>query len=131
MTLRSTLRRSVAAAYAAIGVVAAPAPARVPELFGGTAGTPDARTEIRVVYAGIPLALAASLAGVRGSTPGDDAVLRTVAPASAGMAGARLAGCLAERRLTAWPTGAFLALETALAMAASAATRTAEGSRTR
>jgi hypothetical protein len=33
------------------------------------------------------------------------------------MAVARLAGCVAERRLTVWPSGAFLALETALAAA--------------
>jgi hypothetical protein len=130
MALRSNLRRSVAAAYAAIGAVAALAPARVPELFGGTAGTPEARTEIRAVYAGIPLALAASLTGARGSTPADDAVLHTVAAASAGMAAARLAGCLVERRLTAWPTGAFLALEAALALASRVATRTPEGLRT-
>ena len=128
MTLRSNLRRSAAAAYAAIGVVAALAPARVPAVFGGRAGTPDARTEVRAVYAGIPLALAASLTAASGSTPGDDAVLRTVGAASAGMAVARFAGCVAERRLTAWPSGAFLALEAALAVALRAAVQ-AGGSR--
>ncbi|SET05982.1 DUF4345 family protein [Geodermatophilus poikilotrophus] len=128
MTLRGHLRRSAAGAYAAIGVVAALAPARVPALFGGAAGTPEARTEVRAVYAGIPLALAASLAAASGSTPGDDAVLRTVGVASAGMAVARLAGCVAERRLTAWPSGVFLALEAALAVALRAAAQ-AGGSR--
>ncbi len=117
MTLRSNLRRSAAAAYAAIGVVAALAPARVPAVFGGRAGTPEARTEVRAVYAGIPLAFAASLTTASGTSPRDDAVLRTVGAASAGMAVARLAGCVAERRLTVWPSGAFLALETALAVA--------------
>ena len=121
MTLRGHLRRSAAGAHAAIGVVAALAPARVPALFGGAAGTPDARTEVRAVYAGIPLALAASLVAASGSSARDDAVLRTVGAASAGMAVARLAGCVAERRLTAWPSGAFLALEAALAVALRAA----------
>ena len=106
-----------------IGVVAALAPARVPGVFGGTAGTPEARTEVRTVYAGIPLALAGSLAAASGSAPADDAVLRTVGAASAGMAVARLAGCVAERRLAPWPTGAFLVLEAALAVALRVATR--------
>ncbi|ADB76002.1 DUF4345 family protein [Geodermatophilus obscurus] len=128
MTLRGHLRRSAAGACADIGVVAALAPARVPALFGGAAGTPDARTEVRAVHAGIPLALAASLTAASGSTPGDDAVLRTVGAAGAGMAVARSAGCVAERRLTARPSGAFLALEAALAVALRAAAQ-AGGSR--
>ncbi len=127
MTLRSGVRGWAAGAYAGIGVVAAVAPARVPAVFGGTAGTPEARTEVRAVYAGIPLALACSLAAASGATPGDDAVLRTVGAASAGMAAARLAGCVAERRLAPWPTGAFLVLEAALAVALGVAARTGTG----
>ena len=130
MTLRGHLRRSAAGAYAAIGIVAALAPARVPALFGGAAGTPDARTEVRAVYAGIPLALAASLVAASGSSARDDAVLRTVGAASAGMAVARLAGCVAERRLTVWPSGAFLALEAALAVALRAAAQAGSSRRT-
>ncbi len=130
MTLRGHLRRSAAGAYAAIGVVAALALARVPALFGGAAGTPDARTEVRAVYAGIPLALAASLVAASGSSARDDAVLRTVGAASAGMAVARLAGCVAERRLTVWPSGAFLALEAALAVALRAAAQAGSSRRT-
>ncbi|MBJ7453364.1 MAG: hypothetical protein JHC71_14975, partial [Blastococcus sp.] len=56
----------LAGAYAVIGVGAAVHPGLVPALFGGTAGTPEARTEVRAVYAGIPLALAAAV--VRAST---------------------------------------------------------------
>ena len=120
MTLRWTLRRSAAGAYAVIGAVAAVAPSRVPAVFGGRAATPDARTEVRAVYVDIPLALAGSLVAASGSAPGDDAVPRTV---GAGMAAARLAGCVAERRLAPWPTGAFLVLEAALAVALRVATR--------
>jgi hypothetical protein len=123
MSRASTLRHSAAGAYAAIGVVALLAPARVPGIFGGTAGTPDARTEVRAVYAGIPLAFAGSLAAASGPGAGEDAVLRTVGAASAGMAVARLAGCVVERHLPAWPTSAFLALEAGLAVALRAARR--------
>ena len=123
MDTRSSLRRSVAGAYAVIGAVAAVAPSRVPAVFGGRAATPDARTEVRAVYAGIPLAFAASLAAASGSGTRDDAALRTVAAASAGMAVARLAGCVVERRLPAWPTGAFLVLEAAMTVALRAATQ--------
>ncbi len=107
------LRRSVAAAYAAIAAVATVAPARVPAIFGGTAPTPAARTEVRTVYAGIPWAFAAVLAAPPRAD--DEGALRAVEAACAGMAAARLAGAVAERRLDPWPTGAFLALEVALA----------------
>jgi hypothetical protein len=120
----STLRWLAAGSYAAIGLAAAVDPARVPAVFGGTAGTPESRTEIRTVYAGLPLALALSLAPIRGRTAAEDAgMLRTVRDASAGMALARLAGSAAERRLRIWPTGAFLAVEAGLAAAAHLAGR--------
>lgn len=121
----------LAGAYAAVGAVAAVRPALVPAVFGGAAGTPEARTEVRAVYAGIPLALAAGV--VRAATaPGArrDGVLSVVRDAGAGMAVARSVGAVLEGRLRAWPTGAFLALEAALAVAASraAASRAAGGS---
>ncbi|RBY79335.1 DUF4345 domain-containing protein [Blastococcus sp. TF02-09] len=112
----------LAGAYAAIGVGAAVRPSIVPALFGGSAGTPEARTEVRAVYAGIPLALSAAV--VRASTaapPRREGVLSVVRDASAGMALARLGGAVLERRLRPWPTGAFLVLEAALAVAASRA----------
>jgi energy-converting hydrogenase Eha subunit E len=88
-----------------------------------SAGTPDARTEVRAVYAGIPLAFAGSLSAASGHGRGDGAVLRTVGAASAGMALARFSGSVAERRLAPWPTGAFLVLEAALAVALGVAAR--------
>ena len=113
------LRWLAAGVYAAIGAVAAVDPARVPAVFGGTAGTPESRTEIRTVYAGIPIALAVALAPLGGRETAEDAgMLRVVRDASAGMALARLAGAAVERRLRLWPTGAFAALEVGLAAAA-------------
>ncbi len=120
----STLRWLAAGVYAAIGAVAAVDPARVPAVFGGTAGTPEFGTEIRAVYAGIPIAFAVALAPLRGrGTAEDGGMLRAVRDASAGMAIARLAGAAAERRLRLWPTGGFAALEVGLAAAAHQAAR--------
>ncbi|SOE02918.1 DUF4345 family protein [Blastococcus haudaquaticus] len=113
---RRVLERFVVAGYAAIGAGAAVLPAAVPAVFGGSAGTPEARTEVRAVYAGIPLAFAVSILR---ATPGERrGVLAAVRDASAGMALARLCGAAVERRLPLWPTGAFVALEAALAAAA-------------
>ena len=112
----------LAGAYAAVGVGAAVRPGLVPALFGGTAGTAEARTEVRAVYAGIPLALAAAVVRASAAAPARrDGVLSVVRDASAGMALARFGGALLDRRLKPWPTGAFLALEAALAVAASRA----------
>ncbi|SDF52708.1 protein of unknown function [Blastococcus aurantiacus] len=112
----------LAGTYAAIGVGAAVRPDLVPALFGGTAGTPEARTEVRAVYAGIPLALAASVVRAATAPPARrNGVLTVVRDASAGMALARLGGAVLARRLRPWPTGAFLALEAGLAVAASRA----------
>jgi hypothetical protein len=86
VSTRSTARWAAVGVYAAIGG-AAVAPARVPALFGGTAATAAARTEVRTVYAGIPLAFTASLATCPALGPdGERAVLRTVGDVGAGMA---------------------------------------------
>ncbi|MCA0143703.1 DUF4345 family protein [Blastococcus sp. LR1] len=112
----TVISRLVAGGYAAIGVGAVLRPSLVPAVFGGSARTPESRTEVRAVYAGIPLAFAAAvLRSEKHGAAARAAVLRTVGDASAGMALARLAGVALERRGRAWPTGAFLALEVALA----------------
>ncbi len=119
----AALRRAVAVAYAAIAAAATLAPARVPAVFGGTAPTPAARTEVRTVYAGIPWAFAAVLAAP--ARPDDAGALRAVEAACAGMAAARLGGAVLERRLEPWPTGAFLALAVVMAAALRSARRSA------
>ncbi|NAZ84410.1 DUF4345 domain-containing protein, partial [Kineococcus sp. R8] len=50
-----------AAAYAALALVSLVRPALVPGVFGGAAPTAAARSEIRAVYAGTSVGLAASL----------------------------------------------------------------------
>ncbi|WP_104524002.1 hypothetical protein [Blastococcus atacamensis] len=89
----TTISRLVAGGYAAIGAGAAVRPSLVPSVFGGSARTPESRTEVRAVHAGIPLAFATALLRSEGQGPAAGAaVLRTVDDASAGMAPARLAG---------------------------------------
>ena len=114
MTRRDTrLLAAGAGVYAAVGAVALVRPEAVPRMFGGRADSPAARTEVRAVYGGLPMAFAASLArGARGTNRGAPGV---VATASAGMAASRLLGCALERRIQPWPTGAFLLLEAVLA----------------
>ena len=121
---RNALVRLVAGSYAAIGIGAVLRPSMVPSVFGGSAGTPESRTEVRAVYAGIPFAFAVSLLRAqRGPSAERAAAARTVRDASAGMALARLTGVALERRRQSWPTGAFLLLEAALALASHRAAR--------
>jgi len=113
-----------AVSYAVIGVVALARPQLVPALFGGSASTAAARTEVRAVYGGLPLALAAVLASAAPvGAPHRGGALRATAIASGGMAAGRLFGAALDRELPPWPTGAFLALETALAASLAAAAR--------
>lgn len=112
--------RVAALAYGAIGVVAAARPALVPQTFGGTALTPEARTEVRAVYAGIPLAFTLALLRAERGGPRSAGLVSVVRNASYGMGLARLASSAAERRLAPWPTGAFAALELGLGLALTA-----------
>ena len=99
-----------AAAYAGIGVVSFLRPEMVPALFGGTAHTADARSEIRAVYGGLPLAIAGSLV-VAPSTAATMGVL------SAGMAAGRAASGLVEDQSPSPVIKAFIGIEAALAAA--------------
>lgn len=106
--------------YACVGVGALVRPAMVPRVFGGRAETPSSRTEIRAVYGGLPLAMAA-LVALEARQP-DRPMTRAVATLSLAMAAGRTAGVLAERRIDA-PTAAFGALEVATGIALAPRTR--------
>ncbi|MBD8869920.1 DUF4345 family protein [Nocardioides donggukensis] len=107
----SSLIDKAAATYAVIGAVAIVRPELVPVLFGGSADTVDARTEIRSVYGGLPLAIAASLVAAPSRTALPMGVL------SAGMAAGRLASVAIEAEPPGAVTKLFLGVETALAVA--------------
>ncbi len=96
-----------AASYTALGVAALARPERIPAVFGGTATTPDARTEVRAVYGGLPLALAATLAARPRSAA-------TVGVLTAGMAAGRALSAAVEPGTTR-VTPAFVVVESVVA----------------
>lgn len=102
----------VAAGFAAMGLYALAAPARVPALFGVEVRTPEGRNEVRAVYGGFGLAVAALL-GVAAAGHGGvrEGILVTVGFALAGMAGGRVVGALADRPGGLWPVWVFFAIE--------------------
>ena len=106
---------AVAAFFAAMGLVALAQPERVPAGFGGTAPTPEARNEVRAVYGGFGLAVAAALVWATGESEGiREGVLAAIGVALAGMAAGRVVSALIER-----PRGGYVwlwfAVEVALA----------------
>jgi hypothetical protein len=115
--MRRLPRLLAATSYALLGAVALLRPEVVPAVFGGTAGTPEARNEIRAVYGGLSVAIAVTALTAGSREPEAAGRLRALSAASLGMAVARAVGALVERRLRPWPTGAFLALEVGLAVA--------------
>ncbi len=96
-----------AAAYAGLGIVSFLKPGAVPAVVGSTAPNADARTEIRAVYGGLPLAFAASLVAAPASGT-------AIGVATAGMAAGRAASAVFEGRPSPKMAG-FIALELVLA----------------
>jgi hypothetical protein len=97
-----------AVSYAGLGVVSLLRPAVVPAVVDITAPTQDARTEVRAVYGGLPLAFAASLA-VAPSTG------TAIGVATAGMAAGRAASSAFEGRPPSPKMAGFIALEALIA----------------
>lgn len=105
----------VAVIFAVLGVAALLRPAVIWAPFGVEPTTPGSRSEVRAVYGGFGVGIAALLiwadmhaaAGVR------DGVLLTVAVSLLGMAAGRVVSALVEpKTLLSWP-GFFLVLEVA------------------
>lgn len=117
------LLAGAAAGYAGIGLASLVRPAMVPALFGGSAPTAASRTEIRAVYGGLPLAVAAGLAAAPVAAAVPAAVI------SAGMAAGRIAGATLEPERPAPVTVLFTAIELALAAACFAGARRLAGDR--
>ena len=106
----------VATFFAGMGIAALVKPALIWAPFGITPTTAGARNEIRAVYGGFGLAIAALLLAAESTTTDfRDGVLVSVSVALAGMAAGRVLGALVEpKSLLRWP-GFFLLLETGLA----------------
>ncbi|MDX6670001.1 MAG: hypothetical protein QOI91_364 [Solirubrobacteraceae bacterium] len=106
----------VAAGFAAMGLYALATPASVPALFGVEVRTAEGRNEVRAVYGGFGLAMAALL-GVAAAGHGGvrEGILVTVGFALAGMAAGRVVGAVVDRRVGLWPVWTFFAIEVACA----------------
>jgi hypothetical protein len=102
----------VAVMFAAMSVYALAVPERVPALFGVRVETPEGRSEVRAVYGGFGLAVAALLAvAVAGGGAAREGILVAVGFALAGMAAGRLVSGAVDRRVALWPIWTFFAIE--------------------
>jgi hypothetical protein len=99
--------------FLGMGLCAIARPAFVVTFVGLVPGTADARNEIRAVYGGFGIAIAALLMLVAGNATLRPGVLLAVAAALLGMAAGRVASLLIERT-GKWPV-VCLAVETLLA----------------
>ena len=105
----------VAVFFAGMGLAALVSPAFIWAPFGVAPTTPEARNEVRGVYGGFGIAIAALLVLTDDSTDLRDGVLVAVAVSLLGMAGGRLiSGLFEPRALLRWP-GVFLLVEAGLA----------------
>jgi hypothetical protein len=110
--VRDVVVWAVAAGFAGMGVYALAAPARVLALFGVPVQTVDGRNEVRAVYGGFGVAVAALL-GVAAAGEGGvrEGILVAIGFALAGMAAGRLVSALADRRASGFPVATFLGIE--------------------
>jgi len=100
----------IAAGFAAMGLAALALPERIVAYFGTPGLTRDGRNEVRAVYGGFGLAVAALLCGAQ--APLRSGVLLAVAVALLGMAAGRLLSALLDGAPGRWPW-IFMAVELA------------------
>jgi hypothetical protein len=105
----------VALFFLGMGLVGIVTPARVLGMFGVAVETPAGRTEVRAVYGGFGIAVAAVLLVAMVADDIRDGVLVAVAASLAGMAGGRIASAALGERLGLWPTWFWFAVELILA----------------
>ncbi|MEU4510175.1 DUF4345 family protein [Nonomuraea wenchangensis] len=122
----------VAVFFAGMGIYALAAPASLIAAFGITLPTADGRNEVRAVYGGFGLAVAAALALAGYDVGLRDGIVLTVALALAGMAAGRVVSMVVESGVVEsravgsraverpprfYPTVFYLLVEAALAAA--------------
>ena len=101
--------------FLGMGLVALAAPETISRTFGTIKLTPDGRNEVRAVYGGFGLAVAAMLAcglynpGVR------DGIFLTVAGSLAGMAAGRFVAAAIEPPSTFYPSWLYCGVELTMA----------------
>ena len=108
----------IAVFFLGMGVYALAAPAALVRPFGVTPETPTSRSEIRAVYGGFGLAIAAVLAyaAFRGGDV-QKGILITVGVALAGMALGRIVSAVVDDRTPFYPNWFYCLLEAAAAAA--------------
>ena len=104
----------VAIFFGGMGLLALARPERITATFGIPSLTCEGRNEVRAVYGGFGLAVAAMLA-LAPSTPLGDGIRVGVGIALLGMAGGRLAAALVERPAGFYPCWFYCALEAGMA----------------
>jgi hypothetical protein len=106
----------VAVFFAGMGLAALVRPAFIWAPFGVEPTTPDSRSEVRAVYGGFGLAIAALLVLTDDSAADlRDGVLIAVAVSLVGMAAGRVVSALVEPRTLLRSPGFFLLVEVGLA----------------
>jgi hypothetical protein len=105
---------AVAAGFAAMGLYALVTPAGVLAIFGVRVETPAGRNEVRAVYGGFGLAVAAVLA-VAGAGSGEvsEGILVAVSFALVGMAAGRVVGAALDRPRGVYPVWVMFLVELA------------------
>jgi hypothetical protein len=108
----------VAAGFAGMALAALARPDAVLAQVGVAVDTAEGRNEVRAVYGGFGLAIAALLAvAALGNPATGEGILVAVAFALAGMAGGRVVGGALERPRSAYPVWVYFLIEVASAAA--------------
>jgi hypothetical protein len=102
----------VALGFGAMGLLALVRPADVLAQFGVVVDTVDGRNEVRAVYGGFGLAIAALLGvAALGNPSTAEGIVVTVAVSLLGMAAGRLLSALRERPTGLYPVWIYFAIE--------------------
>jgi hypothetical protein len=110
--MRDAVVYVMAAGFAAMGAFALVRPAEVLALFGVAVTSPDGRSEVRAVYGGFGLAVAALLAvAAAGGGNAREGILVAVGFALAGMAAGRVISRATERPSGFYPVWFFCLVE--------------------
>jgi hypothetical protein len=108
----------VAAGFAAMALFALVRPAEILAQFGVAVESPDGRNEVRAVYGGFGVAVAALLAvAALGDPATAEGIVVAVAFALVGMAAGRLLSAVRERPTGLYPVWAYFAIEVVSAAA--------------
>jgi hypothetical protein len=119
----TTLATLVAIFFVGMGILALAAPERITVTFGTPTLTPAGRNEVRAVYGGFGLAMAAMIFAAAREPVLAREIYLTVAAALGGMAVGRVVSATVERPPSFYPSWLYCALEAAMALTLLAAAR--------